>query len=161
MGLSSSRRLVALPAVALLVLLLASASDAKAQVKKSDSVVKVSASADKPDADGKQTVTITLDIESPWHLYANPVDNEDLANAQTVILITGKAKPEEVKIDYPAGKQYVDRGIKYNVYEGKVAIKAHVKRAKDDSGPLEVSVKLQACDKSKCLIPATVKVSVP
>jgi DsbC/DsbD-like thiol-disulfide interchange protein len=157
MGLSSCRRLVALLTVALLV---AWAGNAQAQVKKSDSVVKVSASADKPDADGKQTITIMLDIESPWHLYANPVDNEDLANAQTVVGISGKVKPEVVKIDYPAGKKYDDRGVKYNVYEGKVTIKAQVKRARGDTEPLEVSVKLQACDKSKCLIPATVKVPV-
>ncbi len=138
-----------------------SAGTARAQIKKSDSVVKLNATADKPDADGKQTVTLTLDIEKAWHLYANPVENEDLANAETVVTINAKAKPEDVKIDYPAGKVHEDRGVKYNIYEGKLTIKAHVKRTRGDSDPLEVSVKLQACDNARCLLPATVKVSVP
>ncbi len=158
MALASSRRVVGLLAVALLAY---SAGTARAQIKKSDSFVKVTAQATKPDADGKQTVDITLDIEKPWHLYANPVENEDLTNAQTVVALSAKGKLEDIKIDYPAGKVHTDHGAKYNIYEGKVVIKAHLKRAKGDSGPLEVSVKLQACDAKRCLLPATVKVSVP
>ena len=45
--------------------------------------------------------------------------------------------------------------------EGEVVIKAMVERAKGDTGPLEVSVKLQACNESTCLLPATIKLSVP
>lgn len=161
MGLTGSGRVVGSLAAVVLALLAWSSGTAQAQIKKSDSVVKVSAQAGKPDADGKQTVTITLDIEKDWHLYANPVDNEDLANAQTVVAVSSRVKPEAVKIDYPAGKLHVDRGVNYKIYEGKVSIKAHVKRAPSDSGPLEVSVKLQSCDSKRCLLPATVKVSLP
>ena len=50
---------------------------------------------------------------------------------------------------------------KYRVYEGKVTIKAAVRRAKGDTSPLEVSVKLQACDDKQCLLPATIKRTVP
>jgi DsbC/DsbD-like thiol-disulfide interchange protein len=161
MGLTGSRRVVGSLAVALLAFLACSAGTAQAQIIKSDSKVKVNAKADKPDADGKQTVTITLDIEKPWHLYANPVENEDLTDVQTVVAVSAKVKPETVKIDYPAGKLHVDRGVKYKIYEGKVTIKAQVKRAKGDSGSLEVSIKLQSCDNKQCLYPATVKISVP
>jgi hypothetical protein len=132
-----------------------------AQAKKSEAVVKATATADKPDADGKQTVTVTLDIEKPWHLYANPVNNDELDNAKTVVTVNAKVKPEAVKVDYPAGKVHADKDGKYDIYEGKVTIKAHVKRAKGDSSPLEVSIKLQACDKSRCLFPSTIKVAVP
>lgn len=145
---------------AALALLSGNAGRAFPQVKKSDSVVKASAKADKLDAEGKQTVTITLDIEKPWHLYANPVTNEDLASAQTEVTISAKKKPESVKIDYPAGKVIVDAAVgNYKVYEGKVTIKARVKRAKGDTSPLEVSIKLQSCDDKRCLLPATVKIT--
>jgi DsbC/DsbD-like thiol-disulfide interchange protein len=144
-----------------LMLLAANARPVLAQGKKSEAVVKAAAMADKPDADGKQTVTITLDIDKPWHLYANPVENEDLASVQTVVTVGSKVKPEEVQIEYPPGKLHVDKDGKYKIYEGKVAIKARVRRAKGDTGPLEVNIKLQACDNRSCLFPSTVKVLVP
>ena len=50
---------------------------------------------------------------------------------------------------------------KYNTYEDKVTIKATVKRAKGDTSPLDVSIKLQACDEKMCLLPATIKLTVP
>jgi hypothetical protein len=131
--------------------------------KNSESVVKVSAKAEKPDADGKQVVTITIGIDKDWHIYANPVGLEDLQSSETVVEITGKAKPANVKIDYPKGKLRKDEVVgDYSVYEGKFEIKATVQRAKGDSGPLEVKVKIQACsDVSKtCLVPATVKLTV-
>jgi DsbC/DsbD-like thiol-disulfide interchange protein len=161
MNLSRSRFVAGLLALALVALVAAGAGTALAQGKKSESVVKATATADKPDADGKQTVTITLDIEKPWHLYANPVENEDLTSVQTVVTVGSKVKPEEVKVAYPAGQLHTDKDGKYRIYEGKVTIKAHVKRAKGDTGPLEVNVKLQACDAKSCLFPSTVKVNVP
>lgn len=157
-----ARRGIGLLALLLPAILLCNSSVVQAQAKKSDAVVKATAKADKPDADGKQTVTITLDIEKPWHLYANPVGNEDLANAQTVVTISAKSKPEDVKIDYPAGKVITDTVVgNYKVFEGKVAIKAKVKRAKDDTGPLKVTIKLQACNDKSCLLPATIEIPVP
>lgn len=137
------------------------AGAALAQAKKSESVVKASATADKPDADGKQTVTITLDIEKPWHLYANPVGNEEVENVQTVVTVASKVKPQEVKIEYPPGKVHKDPLGDYKIYEGKITIKAHVKRAKSDTGALEVNVKLQACNDKSCLFPSTLKINVP
>jgi DsbC/DsbD-like thiol-disulfide interchange protein len=148
-------------ALTLLALLIGDAGTARAQLKKSDSVVKVEAKADdKPDAEGKQTLTITLDIEKPWHVYANPVKNEDLANAQTVVRIASKARLEDFKIDYPAGKPYGDGDLKCEIYEGKVTIKARVKRARGDNSPLEVTLQLSACNASSCLPPATIKKEV-
>jgi hypothetical protein len=134
--------------------------------KSSASVVKVTATADKPDADGKQIVTITLAMDKDWHTYANPVGNEDLETTQTVVTIGAKVKPTEVKIDYPKGKLIKDSVLgNYSIYEDKVTIKATVRRAKGDTSPLEVSVKISACIDTpklkKCLMPATVKVSVP
>jgi hypothetical protein len=130
-------------------------------VKKSDAVVKVSASADKPSADGKQTVSVVLAHDPGWHTYANPVGQEDLANAQTTVSVSAKAKLEDVKIEYPPGKVVKDKLVgDYKVYEEKTTIKAVVKRAAGDTGPLEVTVKFQACTDKQCLLPSTVKLTV-
>ena len=144
------------------LVLAACAADAAAQAKKSDSVVKAAAKADKPGPDGKQTITVTLDVSKPWHLYANPVGNKDLADVETTVTVAGKAKLEGVKVEYPAGKVWKDTVVgDYKVYEDTVTIKVHVRRAKNDTGPLDLSVKLQACNKSTCLLPATIKLTVP
>src|SRR5262245_19619129 len=140
------------------VLLLA-AAPAAAQLKKSDSVVKAKAAAGKPAADGSQTVTITLDVEKPWHVYANPVGNDMLTGAQTLVKVTSKVK--DVQVKYPPGMVQKDSTVgDYKVYEGKVEIKADVKRAEGDTGPLTLTVKFQACDDKTCLLPATVKLTV-
>jgi DsbC/DsbD-like thiol-disulfide interchange protein len=138
---------------------LAAAGDAHAQ-KKSDAVVKTSVAYDDKAVDGKQVVTITLDIEKGWHLYANPVGNADLTDSQTTVAINAKGKPADAKVEFPAGKEVVDKVVgNYKVYEGKVTINATVTRAKGDTGPLEVVLKFQACNEKQCLLPATVKVA--
>ncbi|HZY83774.1 MAG TPA: protein-disulfide reductase DsbD N-terminal domain-containing protein [Gemmataceae bacterium] len=152
-------RVLALGLAACLALA-ACAADAAAQAKKSDAVVKAAAKADKPGPDGKQTVTLTLTVERPWHLYANPVGNKDLADVETTITAGGKAKVE--KIEYPAGKVVKDAAVgDYKVYEDTVTIKVHLQRAKNDTGPVDLSVKLQACNDKTCLLPATIKVAAP
>src|SRR5262249_6695173 len=112
--------------------------------------------------DGKQVITVTLSIDKDWHIYANPVGNEDLVDNQTTVQFTGKTKPKDVHVDYPKGKVTKDETVgDFSVYEGKAVIKATVKRAKEDAGALELSVKVLACsDVNKvCLMPATIKVA--
>jgi DsbC/DsbD-like thiol-disulfide interchange protein len=136
-----------------------SAGPARAQGSRSDSVVKVSARADKPDAEGNQSVTITLDIDRRYHLYANPVGNDTLKAAQTVVRFTSKLEGD-AKVEYPAGKLIKDKDVgDYQTYEGSVTVKAKVRRAKGDTAPLGLSVKFQACDERTCLLPATVKLT--
>ncbi len=125
--------------------------------KKSDSVVKVKAKLDKAPA-GKAVVVLTLDIQPGWHLYANPVGLEDLESSQVVVKFANAA----AKIEYPVGKVITDVTLgNYNVYEDTVAIRATIDRAAGDTSPIEITVRLQACDAKTCLPPATVKVSVP
>jgi hypothetical protein len=147
--------------VAAVVLALAAlAGTARAQLKKSDTVVKAEAKADPVGADGKQLVTITLTIDKGWHLYANPVGNADLADSQTAVSVSSKNKLQDVKVEYPEGKLVKDKVVgDYKTYEGKVTIKATVSRAKGDTEPLEVAVKVQACSESQCLLPATVNLT--
>jgi DsbC/DsbD-like thiol-disulfide interchange protein len=125
--------------------------------RRSDSVVKATATADKPGADGKQVITISIKIDDGWHIYANPAQNE--AAYPTKVTVEGK-KAEDVQIDYPKGRQLTQMGETYYAYEGEAAIKATVNRGKDDA-PLKLKVKLQACDEKKCLLPATVELTVP
>src|SRR5436190_13030093 len=105
-----------------------------AQNKSSD-VVKVTAKASKPDADGNQTLTITLDIDKPYHLYANPVGNDSLKTAQTRIGFTSKLDGD-AKIEFPEGMLVKDKDVgDYKTYEGTVTIKAKVRRTKGDDSP--------------------------
>jgi DsbC/DsbD-like thiol-disulfide interchange protein len=130
--------------------------------KKSDAEVKVKFEAGKAEA-GKQVITIHLEVNKGWHIYSNPVGNEDLAGAQTVVVVKGSVKPALVKIDYPKGHIIKDKVLgNYGTYEGKIAIKATVQRADGDTEPLEVSVRFQACnDRGSCLFPAILKEKVP
>src|SRR5207247_1870678 len=135
---------------------------ARAGGKRSDAEVKVALESAKPDAEGKLVITLKLDINKGWHIYGNPVGNNDLVDAQTVVSVSGKNKPTSVKIDYPKGHVIKDKVLgDYNVYEDKVTIKAIVERAAGDSGPLDVNVRFQACNDSTCLFPYTKKITVP
>jgi DsbC/DsbD-like thiol-disulfide interchange protein len=150
------------PLALVAIVTLAVCGELMAQAKKSDSVVKTTATADKPDAGGMQTVTVTMNMEKGWHTYANPVGNKDLIDTQTVVKVAAKEPVELVKLAYPEGKVQKDSVIgDYMIYEGTVTIKAQVKRAKGDTSPLDVSVTFQACSERGCLLPATVKISVP
>src|SRR4051812_37583393 len=101
-------------------LLLATGPAAPGQGKKSDSAVKAQATATKLGDDGKQTITITLEIDPKYYLYANPVGNKDLEDAQTTVSVAGKTKPQSVKVVYPAGETKKDvQAGDYKVYKGK------------------------------------------
>ncbi len=144
------------------LVLLAAGPLALARAVKSDSAVKVTATATRPDADGNQVVTLNLDIKETYHLYANPVGNEGLEDSQVVVGVNAREKPADVKVEYPEGKLVKDAAVgDYRTYEGKVTIKARVRRAKGDTSPLEVSIQVQACNDKGCLLPATIKVQVP
>jgi DsbC/DsbD-like thiol-disulfide interchange protein len=149
---------IAFRAATLALMFATAAATAQAQGKKSDSVVKAEAKADKLAADGTQVVNVTLTIDKGWHLYANPVGNMDLVDNQTLVTVSSKNRLQDVKVEYPAGSVVKDNVVgDYKVYEGTVTIKATVRRAKGDADALDVAVKLQACSKTQCLLPATVK----
>jgi DsbC/DsbD-like thiol-disulfide interchange protein len=125
--------------------------------KKSDSVVKVKATLD-TSAAGKDVVVVKIDIQQGWHLYANPVKNDDLTASQVVV----KIADVPATITYPAGKSVEEKTIgKYQIYEDKVEIRATLDRPAGAKGPVEVSVRLYSCSDMTCLPPATVKLTVP
>ena len=155
-------RLVPFPlSLALAALLALGTGSARAQ--KSEEVVKASATAEKAAADGKQEVVVTLEINKAYHIYANPIGNEDLASNQTTVnVLSGTKKLGSVKVAYPQGELKKDAVVgDYKVYTGKVTIKATVQRDKGDTGPLTVAVDVQACSGAKCLQPSKIMVKVP
>lgn len=126
--------------------------------KKTADVVKLKAVYEKPDAKGEQLVTITLKVEKTWHIYGNPIINEDMKDSETTVTIAGPDKPETVKIDYPKAKTVKDKLVgDYATFEGEVVIKATIKRPAGAKGAIEVSAKVQACNDSSCLLPTTLK----
>jgi hypothetical protein len=137
-------------------------SSLHAQFKNSGEVVKITATAGQIDDQGKQQVTITVTIPKGWHIYANPVEHMDLAEAATVVAIGGKTKLTSVKVTYPPGKEVMNDVIgNYRIYEDKVVITAEVVRAKGDAEPLKASVKVQAVrPEGFCVLPSTEEIDV-
>src|SRR5262245_6151683 len=113
---------LALLTLAALALTLGPLGIPSAAAGKKKSYTKVTATAARPEAAGRQTVTVTMEIEKPWHAYANPVGNKDLAEAATLVSIKSKGgKLEDVKIQYPPGKEKKDSIIgSYRIYEDRV-----------------------------------------
>jgi len=128
--------------------------------KKSDAEVKAAAKADPTGRDGKQTIHLTLTINKGWYIYANPVGNEDFAANATTVSV--KSKLQAIDIVYPAGKLKKDNVVgDYRIYEDQVTIPIQVRRAPGDAGPLELNVRVNACNtKMFCLPPGTIKVTV-
>jgi hypothetical protein len=122
---------------------------------KSGSVVKVKARLEK--AAGKEVVVVTFDVQKPWHIYANPVGNEEFDASQTTINVVGKMKPK-VTVDYPAGKDYVLMGTKLKIYDGTFEIRANIERTGGAGEPLEAIVRISACDDKSCLLPEAVRI---
>lgn len=136
---------------------------------KSDAEVKVTTKSSKPDAKGQQTIDVTIAINPGWYIYANPVgvtdpDFDSLNLNATVITVKGKVKPAKVVVQYPKGEKYEDKDAKlsYQIYHDKVTIPVQVVRAAGDTGPLELTISVNACHKVRkvCLPTGKIKVTV-
>jgi uncharacterized protein len=123
-------------------------------------VVKATATLGPPDKDGKRALTVMLTIDKPWHVYANPVGNDDLEGARTTVEAYAGGKKLSTKVEYPKGTaEKDDKGAEYHVYSGPQTITGSV--AATDATELEVRVKVQACttgENGRCLQGATLKI---
>lgn len=126
---------------------------------RSDAKVKLTAVPGKVDSSGKQTITLKLEIEKGWHLYANPVANENFEPNQTIVKVYGGVQEAATKVVYPKGHEYVVNKEKILIYEGATQIGVTVQRLNND--PIDVHVKVFACDDKACLPPGNLKVKVP
>lgn len=133
--------------------------------KTSEAVVKVDAISERPDASGKTAIRVKLTIQSGWHLAPNPAPASTASPPTTIALVTGKK--QDVRVQYPPGRTVYEPNLRTNIvaYVDEVVIPVSVTRASGDTGPLELSVRFQACchlpNQGKCLMPAEVRVAVP
>ena len=135
-------------------------SQTPAKKKTSADMVEVKATATKADADGNQQITLHLTVKQGWYIYANPVGDPDFQDNETVVSVTGVAKPAEVKTAYPPGK--VKAGAKYRIYEDKVLLTTTVRRVPGDNAALELNIQVNSCNhEGLCLFPGVIKLSVP
>lgn len=126
-----------------------------------DRVVKAHASAGRADVNGKQTVTVRLTIEKGWHIFANPVESDFYREAETKLTMTSQGKISDIHVVYPPGKTLQDDSGSFKAYEDEVTITANLRRA-SGNGPLELSIRLQACsaEKKRCIL-GTIRMTVP
>jgi uncharacterized protein YyaL (SSP411 family) len=106
-------------------------------------------------------VILTLTIEDPWHIYANPTGTANVKPTVVTLAPGGPAVLE--RVDYPRGEAKALGGLteKIPVYEGRVVITARVGLKPDaKAGPSELTfqVRYQACDDRACLAPASLSV---
>ncbi len=127
------------------------------KARRSDSVVKVDVEPGKPDTDGNQSLTVTFKVDDSWHIYAHSLP-KDFPGVATNIKLSSDSKIEDVKVDYPEGK--LIKEADYHAYEGTTPIKVKLRRLKGDDSPIEIAISFQACTKTSCLFPVTVKQKV-
>src|SRR5207237_88120 len=101
-------------------------------------VVKAELKAGPVAADGTQEFTVTLTIDKPWHVYANPVGNDALKASETKVEVFVGGKAVEAAVVFPKGDTAKDAVAgEYRIYEGTATITGKLTRGKDD-GALEV-----------------------
>jgi uncharacterized protein len=112
---------------------------------------------------GEVNVVLTVMIQKGWHLYANPIEVENL-KPTTVVL--GPGSPATIaKVDYPKGDLKLLAGSteKVPVYEGTITFNARIRlddSVKAGSITLPLRVRYQACNDRSCLAPASLDVSL-
>ena len=109
-------------------------------------------------------VVVTLSVKEGWHLYANPVGDENLI--PTTLSLAPDQPATLVKVTYPPGeeKALASSGPeKVALYEGSVELTARVRLdpdAKAIPDALRLVVRHQACNDRACLAPARLTVPV-
>jgi DsbC/DsbD-like thiol-disulfide interchange protein len=129
--------------------------------KRSDSVVRVNGSIVRQGA-GKTEMEIRLAIDPGWHIYANSV-GKDFPGVATTVQLESQPAASDVKVAYPAGQLVRDAFVgDHAIYEGNIRVGLTATWPPGvRPNSYDLLVRLQACSKQKCLLPATVKVHLP
>jgi DsbC/DsbD-like thiol-disulfide interchange protein len=129
--------------------------------KRSDSVVRVNGAIVRQ-GHGKTEMEIRLVIDPGWHIYANSV-GKDFPGVATTVQLESQPAPVDVKIAYPAGQLVRDAFVgDHAIYEGTVRLGLTATWPPGGwPNSYDLLVRLQACSKQKCLLPATVKIHLP
>jgi hypothetical protein len=105
--------------------------------------------------DGRRSFTLVMVVAAPWHLYANPVGNENLLESRTEVTVYVGGKQVAAVVEYPKGKETTDAsGATYRIYEETLKIAGNFPAG---DGEVEVRVKITACKETTCLLPSVLK----
>ena len=130
--------------------------------KQSADVVQLKLSA-KPPVEGRQRITATISIAAPWHIYAQPPENPELAMSATRIEVYRGNSRVNAEITFPRGEPVRDAVAgEYRVYRGQIMIPIDLPAAaKNEQDKLEVRLTVIACQEGRCLLPSTIRATLP
>ncbi|HEV3436501.1 MAG TPA: DUF255 domain-containing protein [Gemmata sp.] len=134
------------------------AGEAPKAPKESADVVKAMVKLGEKTPKDDREFTLTLTVSPGWHIYANPVENDTLAESQTEVTVMSGKTALMAKVTYPKGKIVNDSDPmigKYVIYEGTTTISGTVPEGKED---LEFRVKVNACTEKACLLQSVLKI---
>jgi hypothetical protein len=111
-------------------------------------------------ANGLETYFVGIKVAKGWHIYANPVENKELAASTTVVEfeVDGK-KVAYQDFKYPKGLKHKDQsGAEYHVYEGDIGWTVWLAHEETvNAKVVTAKVKVIACNDKNCLKPSTIK----
>jgi uncharacterized protein YyaL (SSP411 family) len=123
--------------------------------RESADVVKATLQAE-PAADGTVAFTVTLAVEKPWHVYANPVGNDTLATSQTTVEVFAGGEKVAAAVVFPKGEVAKDATAgEYRIYEGTVTLTGKATGVKAGDA-VTVRVRVIACKEGTCLLPSVI-----
>ncbi len=102
-------------------------------------------------------LTVTVTIDKPYHIQANPATENYIATEVTVGAVKGFTVG---KVVYPKGLEAVLSGDKVSVYEGTVKMTIPVtadKTVKPGKFTLPLTIHYQGCNEKACYPPSDMK----
>lgn len=111
-------------------------------------------------ADGLEKVNVTISVAKGWHVYANPVGNDKLAESATVVEVRADGKKLAYHVlKYPKGADKKSDLGEYKVYEGTFGLGVELSHDEIKTArKLTARVTVVACNDKMCLAPATITV---
>ncbi len=109
-------------------------------------------------------IDIVLDVDEGWHVNANPASSEKLI--PVTVTLDAPLTLTDVRSEYPKGESFAVEGLdeSISVYAGRVSIRSYA-TLDDDAAPgdstVDVTVRYQACDASRCMPPKEIELQVP
>ena len=108
-------------------------------------------------------VAVIVDIHHPWHLYA-PMGNDEFTIPVTPAIVSEDQPFTVADWSYPKAEMIAVAGVDEPaaVYGGKIVLRTTLNIAANagDSLTIKGEVYYQACDDTKCLIPAALEFSI-
>jgi uncharacterized protein len=112
-------------------------------------------------ADGLETFTVSITVAKGWHIYANPVGNDTLAESALVVELRADGKKVATQhVKYSKGTDRKGALGEYKIHEGVSGVEVEVPWRDVSEKKLTARVTLVACNDTVCLAPATITVEM-